>query len=44
MPDKLGMGDSFPPMTLDQAQGGQIRLPGDSGARYGVILFYRGSW
>ena len=44
MSDKLGIGDVFPGMTLGTVRDGEIRLPGGTGTKYGVILFYRGSW
>lgn len=40
----LGIGDSFPHLNLTTVRDGEIRLPGGVGTRYGVILFYRGSW
>lgn len=44
MSEKLGIGSTFPSMTVDLVGGGQISLPDDLDARYRVILFYRGHW
>ena len=44
MSGKLGIGDSFPTVTLATVRDGEIRLPAGVGLRYAVILFYRGSW
>ena len=44
MSDKLGIGSTFPNLTVDLVGGGQISLPDDLDARYRVILFYRGHW
>ena len=44
MAEKLGTGEVFPVMTLDLVDGGKLELPVGLGARYGVILFYRGHW
>lgn len=44
MSKKLGIGDAFPGLTIRLVNGGTIDLPGGLGARYGVILFYRGHW
>ena len=44
MTDKLGTGDVFPGMTFDLVDGNKLEVPGGLGARYGVILFYRGHW
>ena len=41
---KLGIGDSFPNITLDLVGGGTIDLPTGMGSKYGVILFFRGHW
>lgn len=40
----LSPGDVFPTLTLDRPGGGSFVIPGDFGDRYGVVLFYRGSW
>ena len=44
MSEKLGIGDSFPDITLDVVGGGTLNLPADLDAKYKVILFYRGHW
>ncbi len=44
MTKKLGIGDSFPNITLDLVGGGTIDLPTGMGSKYGVILFFRGHW
>lgn len=44
MSKKLGIGDTFPHVTVSLVGGGSIELPQDLGPKYGVILFYRGHW
>lgn len=44
MGSKLNTGDAFPAMQLKMIDGSEIAVPGDSGASYQVILFYRGSF
>jgi len=44
MADKLNTGDAFPAMTLDLVGGGKLTLPEGLGAKYNIILFYRGHW
>ena len=44
MADKLGIGASFPGMTMDLVSGGTITLPDSAITKYGVVLFYRGHW
>lgn len=44
MSKKLGIGDTFPNLTISLVTGGTIDLPGGMGPQYGVILFYRGHW
>ena len=44
MADKLGIGAQFPDLTLHLAGGGTLALPQGLGAKYGVVLFYRGHW
>lgn len=44
MSKKLGIGDTFPNLTLNLSSGGTIDLPDGLGSKYGVILFYRGHW
>lgn len=44
MSEKLGIGDVFPPVTIDLVGGGTVDLPDGLDAKYRVILFYRGHW
>lgn len=44
MADKLGIGATFPAMTLDLVSGGTMTLPEGVTSKYGVVLFYRGHW
>jgi len=44
MSEKLGIGASFPDMTLNLVGGGSLDLPGGHDTKYKVILFYRGHW
>jgi peroxiredoxin len=44
MANKLDIGATFPPLTLQTVNGGTIDLPDQGGAKYKVILFYRGHW
>ena len=44
MSEKLGIGDSFPDITLDVVGGGTLDLPGGLDTKVKVILFYRGHW
>ena len=44
MSEKLGIGDTFPEMTLNLVGGGSLELPKDLSTKYKVILFYRGHW
>ena len=44
MSETLGIGDTFPEMTLILAGGGSLELPKDLYTKYKVILFYRGHW
>ena len=44
MADKLGIGDSFPGLSLDLVGGGSLSLPDGLDAKYKMILFYRGHW
>lgn len=44
MAEKLGIGASFPQITLDLVDGNRLELPGGLGAKYKIILFYRGHW
>jgi peroxiredoxin len=40
----LNPGDPFPLITVHQAGGGDVELPGHLAGHFGVVLFYRGSW
>jgi peroxiredoxin len=40
----LQPGDPFPSLTVALAGGGTLRLPDDLAGRFGVVLYYRGSW
>ena len=40
----LSPGDPFPRITVHQAGGGNLDLPGHLAGHFGVVLFYRGSW
>lgn len=42
--EKLGIGASFPKITLTLVGGGALDLPDGLDAKYRVILFYRGHW
>lgn len=44
MSSKLGIGDSFPELSLNLVDGGSIDLPGGLEGKYKVVLFYRGHW
>jgi peroxiredoxin len=44
MADKLYAGDAFPSLTLNLVGGGTATVPEISGAKYQIILFYRGHW
>ena len=44
MSKKLGIGDTFPNLTISLVDGGAIELPKGLASKYGVILFYRGHW
>jgi hypothetical protein len=44
MSKMLGIGETFPNLSISLAKGGTIDLPGGIGSKYGVILFYRGHW
>jgi peroxiredoxin len=40
----LNPGDQFPAMVLSLPGGDTLALPGALAGRFGVVLFYRGSW
>jgi hypothetical protein len=44
MADKLYAGDAFPSLTLNLVGGGTATVPEISGAKYQIVLFYRGHW
>ena len=44
MTQQLNVGDSFPKYILKTAAGDTLKLPGDLGGEYSVVLFYRGMW
>ena len=41
---KLGIGDTFPSLSIKLVGGNEFRVPEDFGSKYGVVLFYRGHW
>ena len=42
--EKLGIGSTFPSLTLNLVGGGTLSLPDGLDTNYKVILFYRGHW
>lgn len=44
MSKKLGIGDTFPKVTIDLVDGRILDLPEGLDARYRILLFYRGHW
>lgn len=44
MSEKLGIGDTFPKVTINLADGGTLELPDGLDAKYRIVLFYRGHW
>ncbi len=44
MTDKLGIGSTFPQLTLNLVEGGEINIPDEQAKGYQIILFYRGHW
>lgn len=44
MGSKLNTGDVFPAMKLKMVDGSEVGVPGNSGAKYQVVLFYRGAF
>lgn len=41
---KLGIGDTFPRITLNLVDGSTLELPDGIDAKYRILLFYRGHW
>ena len=41
---KLGIGATFPNLTLSLVGGSTLDLPDGLDAKYRIILFYRGHW
>ncbi|MEM7777387.1 MAG: hypothetical protein AAF732_17440 [Pseudomonadota bacterium] len=44
MAEKLGIGATFPAMTINLVDGGTLDLPDGLTTGYKLILFYRGHW
>ena len=44
MAEKLGIGSTFPSMTINATDGRSVDLPGGLSGKFKVILFYRGHW
>ena len=44
MSERLGVGASFPDLTISLVGGGALDLPGGLDGKHKVILFYRGHW
>lgn len=44
MTEKLGIGSSFPNLTLNLVDGGKVDIPNENAEGYQIILFYRGHW
>ena len=44
MTEKLGIGAAMPTLTLNLVGGGTAKVPDLAGAKYQVVLFYRGHW
>ncbi len=44
MAEKLGIGASFPSLTLNLVSGGTLNLPDGLDMDWKAILFYRGHW
>lgn len=42
--NKLGIGDTFPRLTLTLVDGNTLELPDGVDAKYRILLFYRGHW
>lgn len=44
MAEKLGIGASMPPVTVNLVSGGTLDQPSGLTTNWKVILFYRGHW
>ena len=44
MTDKLGIGSTLPPLTLNLVDGSEAAVPNENAEGYQIILFYRGHW
>jgi hypothetical protein len=44
MSEKLGIGDTFPRVTINLVDGRTLDLPDGLDAKYRIFLFYRGHW
>jgi hypothetical protein len=44
MSKKLGIGDTFPRVTINLVDGRTLDLPDGLDAKYRIFLFYRGHW
>ena len=44
MSEKLGIGDTFPKLTLNLVDDGKLDLPDGVDTKYRIFLFYRGHW
>ena len=44
MSEKLGIGDTFPKVTINLVDGRTLYLPNGLDAKYRIFLFYRGHW
>lgn len=44
MSEKLGLGVTFPELTLNIADGSTLSVPSGLATPYAVLLFYRGHW
>jgi hypothetical protein len=44
MSNKLGIGATFPKLTINLVDGSTLELPDGIDAKYRIILFYRGHW
>jgi hypothetical protein len=42
MSNKLGIGATFPKLTIHLVDGGVLELPDGLNSKYRIILFYRG--